>query len=201
MIIENMNIKLKDFILNVPYLDLNSSITLISGQNGTGKSTLLKSILGLHPTNINIEKKEFGYVPQDYRMTLLPWLNAKENLQLFNSSYELIKKLLDVGFSKNDLIKYPRLLSGGQCQRIAIIRESSMNIDFLILDEPFSGLDKMTIPKIGEIIKESIYNGTKIILTSHIKLPENLTDIDDFKEVYIERTKENIATLKLEENI
>lgn len=201
MIIKNAKIKLDDFSLDIPYLDLNNSLTLVSGQNGAGKSTLLKSILGLHSIEPEIGNKniEFGYVPQDYRKSLLPWLNAKENLFLFESSDTLLEKLFFSGFNKSDLLKKPRLLSGGQCQRIALIRETFMDIDYLVLDEPFSGLDKNTIPKIATILHDFIESGKKVIMTSHIHLPDILNNIDDFQEVYIERTSENLAILKLKQ--
>ena len=199
MIIKNAKINLDDFSLHIEHLDLNSPITLVSGQNGVGKSTFLKSILGLHSIEPKLDNKkfEFGYVPQDYRKTLLPWLSAKDNLLLFNSSNILLEKLFASGFNESDLLKKPRMLSGGQCQRIALIRELSMNIDYLILDEPFSGLDKSTIPKISKIFKNFIDSGKKIIMTSHIHLPDEICSINGFQEIYIERTNENLATLKL----
>jgi len=168
--------------------DKGECIALI-GPNGCGKTTLIKSILGMVlPDSGSIEfngksvlgehlyRENIGYMPQIGRypdhMTIGQIIemiktirNAKEELDmdLFNA-FE-IEKILD---------KPMRTLSGGTTQKVSAILAFLFNPKVLILDEPTAGLD----PLASEILKEKIIKekekGKLILITSHL-----LSELDD----------------------
>ena len=154
----------KPLIKNLSFKVKKGEILFISGKSGLGKSTLLDLISGFHDnnliwtgkiylnkldiTNASIQNKKIGYMLQDY--FLFPHFNIKNNLifslpkQTRNKkeqALDYLKKINMVEFSDH----YPSELSGGQKARIACLRAIISNPDALLLDEPFSSLDKKTM--------------------------------------------------------
>ena len=89
----------------------------------------------------------------------------------------------------------PPHLSGGQCQRIAVVREASADFDRLVLDEPFSGIDFKAVPKLGVLLARAIDRGVKVVITSHTALPDALLSIPVFTKIAIERVSDKSATV------
>ncbi|MDZ4666717.1 MAG: ABC transporter ATP-binding protein [bacterium] len=165
----------------------NGMIAGLIGQNGTGKTTLIKCILGLtqfHEGEIKIDgesilngpeyRNQIGYMPQMGRYP--------ENMkisQLFAMIKEIRngKNLDEELYEKFQLekIKNQNLgqLSGGTTQKVSAALAFLFNPNILILDEPTAGLD----PIASEILKEKINKekaGKIILITSHI-----LNDLDE----------------------
>ena len=154
----------KPLIKNLSFKVKKGEILFISGKSGLGKSTLLDLISGFHDnnliwtgkiylnkldiTNASIQNKKIGYMLQDY--FLFPHFNVKNNLifslpkQTRNKKEQVLdylKQINMVEFSDH----YPSQLSGGQKARIACLRAIISNPNALLLDEPFSSLDKKTM--------------------------------------------------------
>jgi len=124
------------------------SIMLISGDSGTGKTTLLRLAASLlPPSEGTIERPgRLGFVFQDDR--LLPWRSIEENVALPIRSggrprraalQEARRLLADVGLAGQET-KMPAELSGGMKKRAALARCFARDPDAVLLDEPFSGL-------------------------------------------------------------
>ena len=132
----------------------NDFIVLV-GPSGCGKSTILSIIGGLENKSsgtINLYKSNLkvGYMFQED--ALFPWLTVLDNCLLGLKIKGKIKKE-DISYVKHLLEKYglsnfensyPKELSGGMRQRVALIRTLATKPDILLLDEPFSALDYQT---------------------------------------------------------
>lgn len=186
----------------------NEQFIAIVGSSGCGKSTLLNIISGLLEKTNGIIKfyKEnpiIGYMLQED--ALLPYLNILDNATLGLSlkkiktkeNIEYTKRLLETYGLKDFIYKYPKELSGGMKQRVALIRTLAIKPDILLLDEPFSALDyqsrlsvsedvyniikkeKKTVIMITHDIAEAISLSDKIIVLS--KRPSIVKKIYDIK--------------------
>ncbi|OAT84607.1 spermidine/putrescine ABC transporter ATP-binding protein [Bacillus sp. MKU004] len=156
------------------------------GPSGCGKTTLLSIIAGLiKPTEgkvllngrpVSSEKNQMGYMlQQDY---LFPWKTIEENillgLRIMDSlteekkteAYELLEELGLKGVGAS----YPRELSGGMRQRVALIRTLITEPKILLLDEPFSALDYQTKLKLEDLIFTTLksLNKTAVLVTHDI---------------------------------
>src|SRR5689334_21386481 len=133
-------------------------ILVVIGGSGCGKSTMLRAISGLDaPTQgrvvldgavITAPHEKIGIVFQEPR--LLPWLRVADNVGFGLEHYpreerrSRVGQALDrVGLTEKARV-WPRELSGGQAQRVAIVRSLVPRPQVLLLDEPFSALDAFT---------------------------------------------------------
>ncbi|MGV1012231.1 MAG: ABC transporter ATP-binding protein [Flavobacterium sp.] len=189
--IKNINKKFGKFeVLKSVSLSCKSGecIALI-GPNGCGKTTLIKSILGMVlPDRGSIEfngksilgkyiyRENIGYMPQIGRypdnMTIGQIIDMIKKIR--NSNHDLDEDLLNAFELKKMFDKQMRTLSGGTTQKVSAVLAFLFNPEVLILDEPTAGLD----PLASEILKEKIIKekekGKLIFITSHL-----LSELDD----------------------
>jgi len=168
------------FDLDLPRGELIS----VFGPNGCGKSTLINMIAGLIPPDageilfdgMHLADIKFGYVFQNYREALFPWLRAFDNV-----AYPL--KMMKVPPAERkarterlvtrlgitlDLNLYPYQMSGGQQQLVSIMRALIVEPEILFLDEPFSALDyEMTLFMREQLQRLFMETGTTTVLVSH----------------------------------
>ena len=169
-----------NFDLDIPRGELIS----VFGPNGCGKSTLINMIAGLIPLDAGevlfdgmlLSEIKFGYVFQNYREALLPWMRAFDNiaypLKLKGVSKaernEQVEKLVARLGVRVDLARYPYQMSGGQQQLVSIMRALVVEPEILFLDEPFSALDyEMTLFMREQLQKLFMETGTTTVLVSH----------------------------------
>jgi NitT/TauT family transport system ATP-binding protein len=168
------------FDLDIPRGELVS----VFGPNGCGKSTLINMIAGLIPADAGeilfdgkpLRAIKFGYVFQNYREALFPWLRSIDNIEYplrlmklpkaeRKARTERLLANLGVGI---DLNRYPYELSGGQQQLVSIMRALVVEPEILFLDEPFSALDyEMTLFMRDQLQRVFIETGTTTVLVSH----------------------------------
>jgi NitT/TauT family transport system ATP-binding protein len=170
----------QDFALELP----KHRMTCIFGPNGCGKSTLMNLIAGLVPKDSGtvlfdgkgLKETAIGYVFQNYRDALMPWMRAIDNIKypllLSGKSKrdcdQRVEELISSFDIKFDLTRYPYEFSGGQQQLVSIMRALAPRPEVLFLDEPFSALDyEMTLfmrDKLQEIFRAT---RTTMVIVSH----------------------------------
>lgn len=155
---------IENFSLNIG----KSERICIYGKSGCGKTTLLRLILGLEkPQSGEIMKTpdlKASAVFQENR--LLPQKTVFENVKLTAAEGADILSCLETLGIKDYANKKPAALSGGMNRRVAIARALLAEFDYLVLDEPFAGLDeKNTIGTANYI--DQIAGERPIILVTH----------------------------------
>jgi NitT/TauT family transport system ATP-binding protein len=156
------------------------------GPSGCGKSTLLRLAAGLIPLTsgrIAVNGSDVTEPRQDVALmfqkpTLLPWQTALQNTLLPRKlernadeaaeaeAYELLAMVGLSGFEHT----YPRHLSGGMQQRVALARLLMVGVDVLLLDEPFAAVDQLTRERLNlELLKiHARINATAMLVTHNI---------------------------------
>jgi NitT/TauT family transport system ATP-binding protein len=168
------------FDLDIPRGELIS----VFGPNGCGKSTLINIIAGLVLPDagqilfdgMRLQQIKFGYVFQNYREALFPWLRAFDNIAYPLKMMQVppaerrarTEKLVAHLGIKLDLNLYPYQMSGGQQQLVSIMRALVVEPEILFLDEPFSALDyEMTLFMRAQLQRIFMATETTIVLVSH----------------------------------
>ncbi len=197
--IKNLVLKMDDFELNIQELMIpEKGITAILGSSGSGKTTFLKTLIGLYQPRgwswtfkgellsaLDIGQRRLGVVFQGY--DLFPHLTADENINLVLKARNSEKAARTA--AQNKVEKYisqlhlercrhtrAQNLSGGEKQRVALLRALVSNPRILLLDEPFSALDTDLRSEARLLVKE---------LLSQLDIPVYLVTHD----------KEDVATL------
>lgn len=160
-LIENLNFEIDGFTLHVDKLDLsNHKVAAIMGPSGAGKTTLFQTLIGIYQpqrwswllngcqmSDLKIDERNLGVVFQKHE--LFPHMTAAENIQIVMKArgaisdadietMNLFKKKLKLDSCWNTRAEN---LSGGEAQRISLLRAIMSKPTMLLLDEPFSALD------------------------------------------------------------
>ena len=203
-----MKIKIKDlskkFNNDVVFFNLNiefesGKIYGIVGRNGSGKSVLLKMIVGLYLedsgeilfNNINYNKeKKF---PENVGIVIespafISDLTGFDNLKLLASlqkkvnDEEILNTMRIVNLEQDKDKKYGKY-SLGMKQKLSLAQAFMENPNIILLDEPFNGIDRQSVVKVKDYLKKMRNNDKLIIITTHIS-----DDIENFadKVLYLE---------------
>src|SRR5690625_3496793 len=159
MLYVNVAKRLYHFTLQVQF-EVDSEITVLFGPSGSGKTTILNGIAGLVKVDygeirlnnrflvqegksiVPVQKRNIGYVFQDY--ALFPHKTVWENISYGMRRENFTRKLIDELNISHITQQYPHEISGGEKQRVALIRAIATEPELLLLDEPFSALDEQS---------------------------------------------------------
>lgn len=183
----------KQILYDVSATFMNGHVNQIIGQSGSGKTVLMKSIIGLHKTEsgevlydgrnvqdmtekeVKMLRREVGMLFQGSALfdsrTVLE--NVMFPLEMFASMTRIEMEqrakfcLERVNLNEEKFGLFPGEISGGMQKRVAIARAIALNPKYLFCDEPNSGLDPVTSLVIDKLIKEITqeYNITTIVNT------------------------------------
>lgn len=189
LVVDQLNIRYdqEKVIRDLHFKVDEGSFFTILGKSGSGKSTILKAIAGLHNKqtgSIQIDGKEITTLPTESRQvayvfqkpSLFPHLTVEANIRFGPEVH---------GWSKNDIDariarlmglvqieglgqRMPKEISGGQQQRVAIARALALNHKLLLMDEPFSSLDPDLREDMGQMVKKIQKElGLTVIFVTH----------------------------------
>jgi len=183
------------------------TITAFLGENGAGKTTTIKILLGfLKPDSgqVEINCSKLGYIPD--RPLFFSWLKGKEILhftaKLFGINGQRLASLIEeksakVGFDSELLERRVQTYSLGNQKKMSYLQNLIVTPELLIVDEPFAGLDPVSIKLVRDLFLDLKKEGKTLFLSSH--LISELEKICD--EVVIIRKgqillEDNIETLR-----
>ena len=180
----------KPAVKNVSLSVMQGEIVGLLGPNGAGKTTCFYMIIGLISAddgNILINNKDvtslpvhgrakqgLGYLPQEPSIfralsvqdNILAILETRKGLDR-SARHEVLKRLLDE-FQISHLANNKGMsLSGGERRRVEIARTLAANPQFILLDEPFAGIDPISVNDIKNIIRQLRDKGIGILITDH----------------------------------
>ncbi len=161
-------------IFEIPSLTLEKGFTCLSGASGCGKTTLGRIIAGLTKADAGTVQGVSGASTVLFQESrLLPSVSAYDNIKKICRTsegkalaHELLSTLL---FTEDDMKKLPNELSGGMARRVAIVRAIVFAKEnpgsFVLLDEPFTGLDSETRIIASELLKEHLSDRAVLVIT------------------------------------
>ena len=206
----NKTYKRKKVLKDISFTAEKGQITCLIGINGAGKTTILKSIMGLTPIEsgqvlVDGEKvtpktyEKITYIPD--RLTMIPSYTIEQAFQFMKDFYiawneERAYELLH--FFKLDKNEKISTLSKGNSMKVNMLLGLALDVDYLLMDEPFSGIDMFSREQITDVFSSHLIEGRGVIITTHeIQDIEHLIDkavlLRDgivIKEMNVERVRE-----------
>lgn len=200
----------KQVLRDVSFTANKGEITCLIGVNGVGKTTILNGMMNLTPMTsgeILIDGKKLtkemyekiAFIPDT--MTMLPKMKIREAMQFMEDFYQSWNKERAeeiVNFFK--LKKDDRIssLSKGNAAKVNLLLGLALDVDYLLMDEPFSGIDIFSREQIAEVFTSHLVEERGVIITTHeINDIEHLIDkavlLDDgvvYKEFNTEEMRE-----------
>lgn len=178
LILRDINLNIKDIITEGT---TTGQVCTLVGPSGIGKTQLLKIIAGLQDPSTGtirvgvnltpVKAGVVGMVAQDY--PLFTHRTLYKNMTLVCNDKAKIDQYLNEFNLFEHRAKFPAVLSGGQRQRAAIVQQLLCSEHFILLDEPFSGLDPRATKKLCDIIIKvaNMDEYNTVIISSHILEP------------------------------
>lgn len=169
----------KTVLKGVNFTANKGEITCLIGINGVGKTTILNAITRLTPINsgeilINGEKfhrgifEKVSYIPDT--ITMLPNMRIKDAMEFMSDFYqswnqERADEILEFfRLNKDDKISS---LSKGNTAKVNLLLGLALDTDFVLMDEPFSGIDIFSREQIAEVFTSHLIEDRGVIITTH----------------------------------
>nr|WP_285844993.1 ABC transporter ATP-binding protein [Oceanobacillus profundus] len=163
----------------VTFTAAKGEITCLIGINGVGKTTILNAIMALTPINsgqilidgAKINKKSYEkitFIPD--AITMLPQMTIGQSMQFMQDFYESwnqerATELL--GFFKLKPEEKISSLSKGNTAKVNLLLGLALDVDYLLMDEPFSGIDIFSREQIAEVFTSHLVEDRGVIITTH----------------------------------
>jgi ABC-type multidrug transport system ATPase subunit len=173
--------------LSVDYLSIDSGkVTVFAGPNGSGKSTLMKIILGLVRSDSgSIDFGEnspvIGFYPESVSLpeniTAKRLANIIESVSIKNTAPSTLTKLEELMSMDSYMNKRIHKLSKGMHKKVGLLLAFAGNPSFVVLDEPFEGVDTIDRDKLMMFIRSKAREETAVVLSTHIL--DNIEQIAD----------------------
>ncbi|WP_080146041.1 ATP-binding cassette domain-containing protein [Marinilactibacillus piezotolerans] len=201
----------KKVLKGVSFTVNKGEITCLIGINGVGKTTILNAIMDLTPIKrgeILIDEKQHS--PEMYnQITFIPDAAIMLPGMTIQQAMDFMKEYHSVWNEKRakDLLRFFKLkvsdkiqdLSKGNVAKVNLLMGLSLDVDYILMDEPFSGIDIFTREQITEVFSSRLVEDRGVLITTHeISDIEHLIDkvllLDDgviMKEFYAEAMREN----------
>ena len=206
----NKKYKRKHVLKDMSFTAEKGQITCLIGINGAGKTTIMKSIMALTPIDsgeILIDGKKITkdayekitYIPD--RLVMLPSYTIAEAFEFMGSFYKMWNEQ-----RAQELLQFFRLtptekissLSKGNAAKVNLLLGLALDVDYILMDEPFSGIDIFSREQIAEVFTSHLIENRGVLITTHeINDIEHLIDkailIGDgtvLKEIDVEQTRE-----------
>ena len=166
---------------------------VVIGGSGSGKSVLLRTIIGLIPKRAGtielfgrdvdaLDEMELRVIQQRWGVmfqhgALFSSLTVRQNIQFqMRENLDLSERMMEeitsvklemVGLQKTDANKMPSQLSGGMIKRAALARALALEPEFMLLDEPFAGVDPIAVGEIQRIVRFLRDRQIGVLITDH----------------------------------
>lgn len=164
---------------DVSFTAKKGEITCLIGVNGVGKTTILNAIMGLTPINrgeilINGKKltkhsyEEIAYIPD--AITMLSTMTIKDAFSFMDDFYKSWneKRAYEIlsFFKLNDNEKIATLSKGNK-MKVNLLLGLALDVDFVLMDEPFSGIDVFSREQITNVFTSHLIEDRGVIITTH----------------------------------
>lgn len=169
----------KKILKGVSFTAKKGEITCLIGINGVGKTTILNAIMALTPINkgqILIDGKELDkhtfekitFIPD--AITMLPHMTIAEAMEFMNDfytcwNYERATELL--GFFRLNQSDRISSLSKGNTAKVNLLLGLGLDVDYVLMDEPFSGIDMFSREEIANVFTSHLIEDRGVIITTH----------------------------------
>ncbi|WP_394189673.1 ATP-binding cassette domain-containing protein [Paenisporosarcina quisquiliarum] len=169
----------KKILKGVSFTANKGEITCLIGINGVGKTTILNAIMALTPINNGeilidgetLHKKTFEkvtFIPD--AITMLPHMKISEAMEFMNDFYACwnqnrATELL--GFFNLNVSDRISSLSKGNTAKVNLLLGLAMDVDFILMDEPFSGIDMFSREEIAKVFTSHLIENRGVIITTH----------------------------------
>ncbi|WP_042142274.1 ABC transporter ATP-binding protein [Paucisalibacillus sp. EB02] len=169
----------KKVLDGVSFTANKGEITCLIGINGVGKTTILNAIMNLTPTNsgeilIDGEKihretyEKITFIPD--AITMLPQMRITDAMQFMKDFYHSWNQNRAdelISFFKLDPNDRISSLSKGNTAKVNMLLGLALDVDYLLMDEPFSGIDIFSREQIADVFTSHLVEGRGVIITTH----------------------------------